>query len=172
VLRDLGLVERTIPITDPDPLRSRRGSYRISDPFVAFHFRHVQPAVTLINAGRGARVLEESIEPDFPRLFDEARRAFVLDHLRRHAAELVGEEILEHGAFDGRWVRAVGRTPEGTTVAGIVVPDEDRDEEDLVRELESLRAAFGERVVKLTYGITDRPERVLEVERVPDGELW
>ncbi len=172
VLRDLGLDERTIPITDPDPLRSRRGSYRISDPFVAFHFRHVQPHVTLINAGRGARVLEESIQPDFPRLYDEARKAFILDHLRRHAAELVGEEVIELGPFDGKWVRAVGRTIEGTTVAALVVPDEDRDEADLVRELESLRLAFGEQIVKLTYGITDRPERVLEAERVPEGELW
>jgi AAA+ ATPase superfamily predicted ATPase len=172
VLRDLGLVERTIPITDPDPLRSRRGSYRISDHFVAFHFRHVQPAVTLINAGRGARVLEESVEPDLPRLLDEARKAFVVDHLRREAAELVGEEILEHGSHDGEWVRAVGRTSEGTTVAAIVAPDGARDEAALVRELESLRTAFGEPIVKLVYGITERPDRPLEVERVPEGELW
>lgn len=172
VLRDLGLVERTIPITDPAPLRSRRGSYRISDHFVAFHFRHVQPAVTLINAGRGARVLEESVEPDLPRIFDEARRAFVLDHLRREAAEIVGEEIVEHGPFDGAWVRAVGRTQAGSTVAALVVPEGSRDEAALVRELETLRTAFGERIVKLVYGVTDRPDRPLEVERVPDGELW
>jgi AAA+ ATPase superfamily predicted ATPase len=175
VLRDLGLVERRIPITDPDPLRSRRGTYHISDRFVAFHFRHVQPAVTLINAGRGAQVMERSVEADFPRLFDEARIEFVLDHLRRLAAELVGEEIIEHGPFDGRYVRAVGRTIEGRTVAAIVIPEGRPDEAQLGSELEQLRKAFGataeESLVKLTYGVTDRPERVLEVERVPQGEL-
>lgn len=171
VLRDLGLVQRLIPITDPDPLRSRRGSYHISDRFVAFHFRHVSPSVTLINAGRGSRVLEESVEPDFGRLFDEARLDFVLDHLRRSAAEIVGEEIVEHGRFDGVYVRAVGRTIEGTTVAAIVIPEGRPDEAQLVREIEKLREAFGDRIVKLTYGVTDNPERVLEVERVPEGEL-
>ena len=171
VLRDLGLVERRIPITDPAPLRSRRGTYHIADRFVAFHFRHVQPAVTLVNAGRGARVLEESVEPDFVRLFDEARLEFVLDHLRRHAAELVGEEIIEHGAFDGKYVRAVGRTHKGSTVAAIILPEGRPDEARLVEELDRLEQAFGEGLIKLSYGITDRPDRVLEVERIPDGEL-
>jgi AAA+ ATPase superfamily predicted ATPase len=171
VLRDLGLVRRDIPITDPNPLRSRRGTYHIADRFVAFHFRHVQPAVTLINAGRGHRVMENSVVPDLPRLFDEARLEFVLDHLRREAAEIIGEEITEHGPFDGRYVRAVGRTFEGSTVAAIIIPEGRPDEEQLVGELEQLRAAFGERIIKLTYGITQRPDRVLEVEQVPQGEL-
>jgi len=171
VLRDLGIVERRIPITDPDPFRSRRGTYHISDRFVAFHFRHVQPAVTLVNAGRGSRVLEESVEPDFPRLFDEARLEFVLDHLRRQAAELVGEEIVEHGAFDGEFVRAVGRTHTGATVAAIVIPDGWRSEAPLVEELARLERAFGPPVTKLVYGIGPNPSRVLEVERVPEGEL-
>ncbi len=172
VLRELGLVEREIPITDPDPMRSRRGTYRIADRFLAFHFRHVQPNVTLINAGRGSRVLEESVEPDLGRLFDEARLDFVLDHLRRHAAELVGEEIVEQGRFDGVYVRAVGRTPAGTTVAALVVQEGRPDEGVLASELETLRAAFGERLVKLGYGITGRPDRVLEVERVAEGDLF
>lgn len=172
VLRELGLVEREIPITETDPLRSRRGTYRIADRFLAFHFRHVQPNVTLINAGRGARVLEESVEPDFGRLFDEARLDLVLDHLQRHAAELVGEEIVEHGRFDGVYVRAVGRTPAGTTVAALVVEEGRPDEATLLRELETLHAAFGKALVKLSYGVTGRTDRVLEVERVAEGELY
>jgi AAA+ ATPase superfamily predicted ATPase len=172
VLRDLGLVERVIPITETDPLRSRRGSYHISDRFLAFHFRHVQPNVSLINAGRGARVLEESVQPDFDRLFDEARVEFVLDHLRRKAASIIEEEIVEYGRYDGVYVRAVGRTLEGTTVAGLVVPEGAPNEAELARELEALDEAFGGRIVKLAYGITERPDRPLEVELVPDGELF
>src|SRR4029077_3765625 len=59
VLRELRLVAREVPLTDPDPLRSRRGVYRIADRFVAFHFRHVQPHLSLIEAGRGPPVLGE-----------------------------------------------------------------------------------------------------------------
>jgi len=171
VLRELGLVERSVPITDPNPLKSRRGVYHIADRFLAFHFRHVQPNVTLINAGRGARVLEQSVEPDFGRLFDEARLDFVLDHLRREAAELVGEEIVEQGRFDGVYVRAVGRTAEETTVAALVIPEGRPDENALRRELDSLHQAFGGHTVRLAYGITSRADRVLEVERLPEGEL-
>jgi hypothetical protein len=170
VLRELGLVEREVPMTDPDPLRSRRGTYRVADRFLQFHFRHLQPHLSLIHAGRGMRVLEEFIEPDLPRLFDEARVDFVLDHLRREAAELVGDEIVEVGRFAGRWVRAVGRTQQGATVAAIVRPAGREQRGSLEHELEGLRAALGPRIHQLVYGMGDRPEHPLEVERIPDGE--
>ena len=108
VLRELGIVERVIPLTDPDPLRSRRGVYRIADRFVAFHFRHVQPHLSLIEAGRGSRVYEEFIQPDLERLQDAARTDLIVEHLRRDAAELVGEEMAEVGHHGGRVVRALG----------------------------------------------------------------
>ena len=171
VLRELGLVEREIPITDPDPLRSRRGTWHIADRFLTFHFRHLQPHVSLVNADRGQRVMERFVEPDLPRLFDEARLDFILDHLRRKAAEDVGDEIVEQGRFDGTFVRAVGRTADGGTVAAVVVPDRRRSTAALEREIEDLRRAFGCEPTRLVYGITDDPERPLGVERVPAGEL-
>jgi len=170
VLRELGFVEREIPITDPDPLRSRRGTWRIADRFLTFHFRHVQPNVSLINAGRGARVLEEFVEPDLPRLFDEARLEFVVEHLQREAAELCEDEIVECGRFSGNWVRAVGRTARGETVAAIVAGERRPALAELEAEIDELRKAFGKEPLRLAYGVTDRPDRVLEVERVPAGE--
>lgn len=171
VLRELRLVEREVPITDPDPLRSRKGRYRISDRFLAFHFRHLQPNLSLVHAGRGNRVLSEFVEPDFPRLFDEARLEFIIDHLRRDAAELAGDEIVEVGRHDGQFVRAVGRTFGGRTVAAIVVPPGTQATAPFEAELGALKAVFGDDPIKLVYGITSRADRVLEVERVPDGEL-
>jgi AAA+ ATPase superfamily predicted ATPase len=171
VLRELRLVEREVPVTDPDPLRSRRGSYHIADRFLAFHFRHLQPNRSLIHAGRGERVLAESIVPDLPRLFDEARVDFVLEHLRREAAELVGEELPEVGRHGGVYVRAVARGAEGTPVAALVVPEGKPDLALLAREVAELEAVFGRPPVRLAYGLTERPERPLEVERVPDGEI-
>jgi uncharacterized protein len=171
VLRELRLVEREIPITDPDPLRSRRGRYRIADRFLAFHFRHLQPNISLVHAGRGERIYDEFIEPDLPRLFDEARTDFVLAHLAREAAELIGDEIVESGRHTGRYVRAVGRTAGGQTVAAIVVPEGSRSTASLENELGELERVFGVAPRKLAYGITARPDRPLEVELVPDGEL-
>jgi AAA+ ATPase superfamily predicted ATPase len=66
-LRELRLVEREVPMSDPDPLRSRRGTYRIADRFLQFHFRHLQPHLSLIHAGRGAKVLEQFVDPDMAR---------------------------------------------------------------------------------------------------------
>ena len=170
-LRDLQLVEREVPLTDPDPLRSRRGTYRIADRFLQFHFRHLQPHLSLIHAGRGVKVMEQFIEPDLPRLYDEARVDFVLDHLRREAAELVGDELPEVARHPGRLVRAVARTAGGDGVAAIVLPDGPLSTATLEKELEALRSTLGNRLIKLTYGLTERPERPLEVERVPEDEL-
>ncbi len=171
VLRELHLVEREVPITDSDPLRSRRGTYRIADRFLSFHFRHLQPNLSLIHAGRGSRVLEEAVEPDLNRLLDEARVDFVVDHLRREAAELVGEELPEVGRHGGRFVRAVARGSAGTPVAAIVPPPGRPAPAVLERELEELQGIFGAPPVKLLYGLTGRPEQPLVVERIPAGEM-
>ncbi len=170
-LRELQLVEREVPLTDPDPLRSRKGSYRIADRFLAFHFRHIQPHGSQIHAGRGGRVLEESIQPDLERLYDEARLDFVLAHLHTQAAELAGDELAEIGRFPGLFVRAVARTQRGTGVAAIVIPDGGQPNAALENELSEVRRAFGPKLVKLVYGMTARPDRPLEVELVPEGAL-
>jgi hypothetical protein len=120
-------------------------------------------------------VFLDKIEPDLPRLFDEARLEFILSHLQREAAEIVEDEIVEAGRFQGQYVRAVGRTSGEQTVAAIVVPDGTRFTNQqtaaLQGELDQLEACFGTVPMKLIYGITARPERPLEVERVPTGEL-
>ena len=170
-LRELSLVEREVPVTDPDPLRSRRGTYRMADRFLSFHFRHIQPHAGLIHAGRGARVLEQFIEPDLDRLYDEARVDFVLAHLRSQAAELIDDEIVEVGRFAGKFVRAVARTANGHGVAAIVVPDGVKSTAALERELDELKPVFGVEIEKLVYGMTEKPDRPLEVELVPVGEL-
>lgn len=173
VLRELGLVEREVPITDPDPLRSRRGAYRVADRFLAFHFRHLQPHLSLVNAGRGERVLSDFVEPDRATLLDQARLDFVLDHLRHDAAEVVGAEILECSTHPGRYVRAAARASDGRAVAAIVVPEDGSPLATLEKELAELGRALAspEDPVKLVYGLGVHPDRPLEVERVPDGEL-
>ena len=166
VLRELRIVARDIPLTDPDPLRSRRGTYRIADRFLAFHFRHIQPHVSLIEAGRGARVFEEFIEPDFDSLRREARTDFVLEFLERDAAELVGAELAESGRHVGQAIRAIGRTVEGRGV--VAIDEEDADPTRLAEELAALEPVFGTDVVRLAYQLTGDSAKPLAVRRL-DG---
>ncbi|MFN0007804.1 MAG: AAA family ATPase [Planctomycetota bacterium] len=169
-MRELRLVERDVPITDPDPLRSRRGTYRIADRFIAFHFRHVQPHVSLIQAGRGSRVLEEFIEPDSARLRDDAQVEFILEHLAGKAAEVIDDEIAETGRFAGLFVRAVARTTSGAAVAAVVVPRGHHPTTALDEELEEVRGAMRTRVETLVYSWSDDPLAPLRVEHVEGGE--
>ena len=146
VLRELRLVRRDVPLTDPDPLRSRRGVYRIADRFVAFHFRHVQPHISLIEAGRGARVLEDFIRPDLARLLDEARGELLLERLRHEASELVGEELADWTRHPGKAVQALARTVSGRGVAVVAADAKAAEAEEEVKEL---KPALGANLLRL-----------------------
>jgi hypothetical protein len=170
-LRELRLVERDVPLTDPDPLRSRRGTYRIADRFLAFHFRHIQPHVSLIHAGRGGRVLEEFVEPDFERLRDDARTDFVLAHLKREAAEVIDAEIVDVGRFSGLFVRAVARTADGTGVVAIVAPSGSQPAKALEEEIAELGGSLGRRIERIAYDWSDDPRRPLRARRISEGSV-
>lgn len=55
VLIGLGLVERSVPFGE-NPARSKRGLYSIADPFFAFWYRFVEPAVGAVELGAGEAV--------------------------------------------------------------------------------------------------------------------
>ena len=189
VLRELSLVEREVPLNDPNPLRSRRGTYRIRDPFVAFHFRHVQPHVSLIEAGRGGRVFEEFIHPDLPRLFHTGRIELVRETLVRRGAEVLEEEIAEVGRHPGRFVHLLARTVEGRGVAvlGPAAPVSDSPGSEArepasaagapsgapasaLAELAGLETGFPGGVLLLRYELTEDRRKPLRIERVdPEG---
>jgi AAA+ ATPase superfamily predicted ATPase len=169
-LREMRLVDRDVPLTDPDPLRSRKGTYRIADRFLAFHFRHIHPHAGLVQAGRGSRVLEEFVEPDFGRLFDDAAVDFVIEHLRAHAAEVVDDEIVEVSRSPGLFVRAVARTAGGHGVAAIVDPGGEQPTTALEEEVLELEAALGPRIERLHYEWTKDPARPLKVRRAVAGK--
>jgi hypothetical protein len=57
ILRDLRLVERRVPISEAQPDKSRKGSYRIRDPFLAFWFRFVAPYISTLESGQTAPVI-------------------------------------------------------------------------------------------------------------------
>lgn len=164
VLRELRLVEREVPLTDPDPLRSRRGIYRIADRFVAFHFRHVQPHLSLIQAGRGVKVLEEFIRPDLARLREEGRGELLLERVRAEAADLVGEELADLGRHPGPAIRALARTVSGR---GIAVIEAGADGATLQDELKELQPVFGNSILKLVASRAGEGERSWRMSLAP-----
>lgn len=58
-LAELGLVEREVPVTEPRPEKSRRGRYRILDPFVRFWYRFVFSNLSRLELGQTETVLAE-----------------------------------------------------------------------------------------------------------------
>lgn len=163
VLRELGLVERHVSLTDPDPLRSRKGLYRIGDRFLAFHFRHVQPHLSLIQTGQGKRIFREQIAPDLPRLETEGLVECMLEHLRSECGELFGSEASEVGRHPGRSIRALARLADGRLVAALLASAASPAEADA--ELHDLTRTQPSEVLPLRYTPKTEGRRPLKIER-------
>lgn len=82
ILRELGLIRREVPFTEPHPEKSKRGVYVVGDPFVAFWCRFILPHQSLIQAGQGETVWREFIKPTLDThlgtIFEEVCRQYVL----------------------------------------------------------------------------------------------
>jgi len=63
VLRELGIVKREIPVTEAKPHKSRKGIYRINDPFFRFWFRYVLPNMSYLEEGEIDYIWQEKIQP-------------------------------------------------------------------------------------------------------------
>lgn len=59
VLSDLGLIRRSVPLGE-NPAASRRGIYRIDDPFFSYWYRFVAPCVGSIEEGAGTAAARQS----------------------------------------------------------------------------------------------------------------
>ncbi len=57
ILGDLHIVERELPVTEDKPHKSKKGLYRIQDPFLQFWFRFVFPRRSLLEMGQVDRVI-------------------------------------------------------------------------------------------------------------------
>lgn len=62
-LQQLQLVERVVPVTEAQPHKSRRGLYRLKDPFFRFWFRFVHPNRTTLERGGSQVVWRSRVAP-------------------------------------------------------------------------------------------------------------
>lgn len=86
ILQDLRVVSRRVPATERQPEKSKRGLYQITDAFLRFWFRYVQPNQGSLDLGLADAVLAQRVSPTFDQFvghaFEEAARAHVA-HLAR-----------------------------------------------------------------------------------------
>jgi AAA+ ATPase superfamily predicted ATPase len=62
-LQQLHLVERRVPVTEGQPHKSRRGIYRLQDPYLRFWFRYVHPNRSQLERGGAQIILENQVLP-------------------------------------------------------------------------------------------------------------
>lgn len=111
VLQTLGLVTREVPATEARPEKSKRGLYRIADPFVRFWFRHVRRHWSRLETGHRAAVVRD-IQAD-------------LEYLAQGAYEDLCRDSVARRTWPGfhPWVRT-GRWWNATAEIDVVAVDE------------------------------------------------
>jgi AAA+ ATPase superfamily predicted ATPase len=62
-LQQLQLVERRVPVTETQPHKSRRGMYRLKDPYLRFWFRYVHPNRSQLERGGAQLILDNQVLP-------------------------------------------------------------------------------------------------------------
>jgi hypothetical protein len=96
ILQDLHLVERRVPVTERQPDKSRRGIYRLRDPFLAFWFRFVAPHFSTLEVGHTApiarRVADELSQFVGP-VFEDLCREWVMEQAALRRLPFLPERI-------------------------------------------------------------------------------
>ncbi len=96
VLEDLQIIEKEVPVTEKNPLKSRKGIYKLQDQFFKFWFKYILPNKSRIEEGKINYVLN---------LVKEDLNSLTAENYERVACEIINERENEIFIFDrvGRW---------------------------------------------------------------------
>ena len=104
ILQQMRYVRREVPATESRPEKSKKGLYRITDPFLRFWFRYVHPHGAALEMGLGDAVLEREVRPSFDGyvagVFEDAARFHVARLARANRLPFLPDRI------GGWWDRA------------------------------------------------------------------
>jgi len=87
-LQDLRLVERRVPITETSPGKSRKGLYRIVDPFLRFWMRFVYSEASAVEGGEAGEVIEQVLRPVWSDFVAPVFEQICRQHVRRSPQDL------------------------------------------------------------------------------------
>lgn len=99
VLTDLGLVVRDVPVTERVPDKSRRGLYRIVDPFVATWYALVHPHRDRLERGEAEAVMQSQVEPKLPHFLSTAVESVLVELFRGALRDQVPFPIAHAGRY-------------------------------------------------------------------------
>lgn len=88
-LQQLHLIERLVPVTETQPQKSRRGIYRLKDPYLRFWFRYVHPNRSQLERGGTHFILENRVLPE-------------IDHFSSLAFEEICQQSLWQKGISGK----------------------------------------------------------------------
>lgn len=88
-LQQLHLIERTVPVTESQPHKSRRGIYRLKDHYLRFWFRFVLPNRSQLERGAKEMVFDAAIRPE-------------LDHFSASVFEQVCQQYFWRAGLKGQ----------------------------------------------------------------------
>lgn len=96
VLEDLQIIQKEVPVTEKNPLKSRKGIYKLQDQFFKFWFKYVLPNKSKIEEGRINSVLDDILK-DF--------NALVAENYEKVAQEIIIKNEDKFFSIDkiGRW---------------------------------------------------------------------
>lgn len=113
-LRELRVLERRTPATERNPERTRRGRYRLADPFLRFWFRFVLPNVSMLETGDPQRVYDARVAPHLEQHVSATFEEVARQHL---------EELLHRSELPAAYDRVGGWWRKGAEVDVLAVAD-------------------------------------------------
>ena len=174
-LRELGLLERRVPVTETQPEKSRRGLYMVQDRFLRFWFRFVAPNASALEMGQAA-VVAQKVARELPQfvgpVFEDLCRAWTAEQAARARWPLALERF---GSF---WSPTAEVDVVGLGGEGLLVGECKWNREpvgvsvlaDLKRKAEAICARVGRRETLLVLfsraGFTDALEAAAAAEGV------
>jgi hypothetical protein len=97
ILQQMRLITRRVPVTEPQPEKSKKGIYQVDDHFLRFWFRFVHPNLGSLDLGLEDAILEQKIRPGFDAFvagaFEEASWAYVGQMARSGELDFLPERI-------------------------------------------------------------------------------
>jgi len=120
-LRELGLVERQVPIAEPHAQRSKRGSYRIADNYFRFWFHYVYPNRSTLGRGEVAaarKQVESTLDEFVSPVFEEICREQLWRLSRNDRLGFAPREVGRWWTDDGAAEIDIVAVGEGTILLG------------------------------------------------------
>ena len=112
-LIDLDILEREVPVTEPNPEKSKRGLYKIKDNYLRFWFGFIYPNMSFIESGHGKIVM------------DKIRKGLISGHTAYVYEDICREHMWDLNA-EGAWpfhFTKLGRFWEGDTEIDVAALD-------------------------------------------------